>query len=497
MDYQIVGAVTVTEPAWRAMALLWAGFIRAHEPDCRVRLFHQGLDEAALQALSRLDVEASLLVAPRLAIGKVARSRFAKLYAMCQMNVPYVFVDTDAYVLGSLRDLWTIAEGPIACAPHLDTAYVRAHGNKPNSGVVVVRDPDSLSWPRLAAHGRRGRWVFDRDDQGLLGACVPELRARYFSTRFNARARYCRIVPHPDLGRVRAYCELASVPDALGPGHEVVVCHFYGRHAKPWHVGDPVYERSLVVDGSAPRGPGAASPLTPRLIVAKVSGSGHEPSDASGDSPEGSADGARMLAGAPAGESRRCTGPRSPSARTQTAAELADAVLDQIDQEPCAGYRMVGAVEAVLEGLSPARSPARPKVELRISASGGGAFLFMRGVPDAHGPPATLLHAISNRGAVDPSIGRIVWRGPSEGPLVEEVLNLTLKWRGTSPHDRRASLIRWIDEHSGKALYTQYAIWLYAQAVEERASVAAPPGDATRARQRIEELLERARGILE
>jgi len=67
-----------------------------------------------------------------------------KLWNLCHIGAPYIFLDADAFVLSDLSALWTLASG----RRFLGTSHDWYGGPTldMNSGVMVVNDPSVLDW---------------------------------------------------------------------------------------------------------------------------------------------------------------------------------------------------------------------------------------------------------------------------------------------------------------------------------------------------------------
>ena len=169
---------------------------------------------------------------------------FFKLFQLCSLREPFIYLDADIVVLESLAHLWNRRHAqPWIGIDH--PKNIPGHtGDAPflNSGVQIVGDPDFYDYQRILACARAHDFKFEipGSDQASLWTYFRSIGYDYthpeIGTAWNACAGFVNLtrdVAGVWRGRVRG----------LEPVHEVYVNHYW--HAfKPWLIGCPLYEQA-------------------------------------------------------------------------------------------------------------------------------------------------------------------------------------------------------------------------------------------------------------
>jgi hypothetical protein len=178
---------------------------------------------------------------------QVLRSRhathniFFKLFQLCALRNPFIYLDADIVVLESLEHLWSRRhDQPWIGIDH----QANIPGNTGafrflNSGVQIVGNPEFYDYGAILCCARANDFRFEipGSDQGCVWTYFRSIGYDYthpeIGTAWNACAGFV------DLARDEAGRWRGRVRE-LDPVHDVYVNHYW--HAfKPWLIGCPIY----------------------------------------------------------------------------------------------------------------------------------------------------------------------------------------------------------------------------------------------------------------
>lgn len=172
-----------------------------------------------------------------------------KLYVLCQLEFPFVFLDADAFLVGELSELESLlnADRPVFFVEH-EQAIVdefKLTSNFINSGCIVATKAqrEFLDWHKLYKFGKQRNFVFrfaedsriiPGSDQALLAAYARHTQYEYrhaiLDNRYNCGARYADTPVKDAQGRWT--CMVQDTP--------VKVLHYW--YEKPWIADCPIYK---------------------------------------------------------------------------------------------------------------------------------------------------------------------------------------------------------------------------------------------------------------
>lgn len=171
-----------------------------------------------------------------------------KLYTVCQLDFPFVFIDADAFILNKLDELKPLlaTEKPCFFVDHEASVFreFKLPENFINSGVFIAGQNarQLLDWHKLYAFGKQKRFVFrfkgyplsiiPGSDQSLLTAyCLAtgyEYRHELLTNKYNCGNKFV------DTWTKINNCWQASTSEI--PAH---ILHYWD--AKPWNAGCPIF----------------------------------------------------------------------------------------------------------------------------------------------------------------------------------------------------------------------------------------------------------------
>jgi hypothetical protein len=169
---------------------------------------------------------------------------FFKLYQLCSLREPFIYLDADIVVLESLAYLWERRQAKPWIGIDHPKNIPGNTGEIPflNSGVQVVGDPDFYDYDRILACAREHDFKFaiPGSDQGSLWTYFRSIGYDYthpeIGSAWNACAGFVDLTRDEGgrwRGRVRG----------LEPIYDVYVNHYW-RAFKPWRIGCPLYEEA-------------------------------------------------------------------------------------------------------------------------------------------------------------------------------------------------------------------------------------------------------------
>ncbi len=169
---------------------------------------------------------------------------FFKLFQLCSLDEPFIYLDADIVVLDRLDHLWDRRQAKPWIGIDHQANIPGCTGPVPflNSGVQIVGDPDFYDYGRLrsCAESRGFRFEVPGSDQGVLWTYFRDIGYDYTHPEIGAAWNACAgfVALQRDhsgawRGRVRG----------LEPVHDVYVSHYW--HAfKPWLIDCPIYDEA-------------------------------------------------------------------------------------------------------------------------------------------------------------------------------------------------------------------------------------------------------------
>jgi len=168
-----------------------------------------------------------------------------KLYNLCKITDPYIFIDADAFLMSEIDILIEASKTkPMIAINHQNIPGETDHLKEPvlNSGVMIVSNPRFLVWEnflKILARDQGFRWP--GTDQSLINSFCKEANYDYTHEEvgygWNSWSKYT--VFEEGLPFCRGLLE----------EHRVFVNHYWNK-SKPWKVDCPIYKETkrLLVD---------------------------------------------------------------------------------------------------------------------------------------------------------------------------------------------------------------------------------------------------------
>jgi len=155
-----------------------------------------------------------------------------KLYNLCFLKFPYIFIDVDAIILADPHYLWELRKDkPWIIVDH-QTPPGYEQWNFMNTGVVIVDDPTFCNWNKIIELQRQRDFVYDIGgyDQPLLDVYFKDIKYDYHHEKFghdwNSCADFNRIWMTPK-------CEWKAETFAFDKNYPVNIHHYWNK--KPWN----------------------------------------------------------------------------------------------------------------------------------------------------------------------------------------------------------------------------------------------------------------------
>lgn len=169
---------------------------------------------------------------------KASHNVLFKLYNLCLIDEPFIFIDADAFVIHDTKALINASkQKPFIAVNHQVIPGHTDHLSEPvlNSGVMLVSDQKLFSWNDfMAILFRDRRFVHPGTDQSLINSFFKEANYDYthqdVGYEWNSWARYTVFD-----GEI-AYCK------GLPVEHPVYLNHYW-NDAKPWNINCPIYAK--------------------------------------------------------------------------------------------------------------------------------------------------------------------------------------------------------------------------------------------------------------
>lgn len=163
-----------------------------------------------------------------------------KLFNLCQINEPFIFIDADAFLLTSAEPMLLAAKDkPFIAINHQNIPGQTDHLTEPvlNSGVMIVSDPSIFQWNNfIRILARDQRFVHPGTDQSLVNSLVKMFNYDYthhiIDFSWNSWSNYTV------WENGKAFCR------GLETEHEVNINHYWNDR-KPWNVDCPIYNKFI------------------------------------------------------------------------------------------------------------------------------------------------------------------------------------------------------------------------------------------------------------
>jgi hypothetical protein len=162
-----------------------------------------------------------------------------KLYNLCNITEPFIFVDADAFFLSNYENLLKAShDKPFIAVNHQKIPDHTSHLSYDffNSGMMVVSDPAIFDWNALISRLiQDSKFIYPGTDQSMLNSYFKNMNYDYthslVSFGWNSCAKYT--VYNPDK---TALCI------GLGAEYAVHLNHFWWEY-KPWRLGCPIFSK--------------------------------------------------------------------------------------------------------------------------------------------------------------------------------------------------------------------------------------------------------------
>jgi hypothetical protein len=222
------------------MCLMWAHSVyKASCGNARiVILTEKSLPAGFVEMLKKYNAEVE--ICPNLNSSLHHNYRF-KLYNLCHLDYPFIFIDCDILVMGNLQYLWDRKDDkPWIGIDH--QLNIPGHtGKQPflNSGVQIVGDPAFYDFDRIikVASQRQFKYDVPGKDQAAIWTYFKSIGYDYthpeIGTEWNACAGFSRI-EKDDL----SYWKGETF--GLDNVHRIYVNHYWWDY-KPWLINCPAY----------------------------------------------------------------------------------------------------------------------------------------------------------------------------------------------------------------------------------------------------------------
>ena len=162
-----------------------------------------------------------------------------KLYNLCLIEDPFIFIDADAFIVSNYKTLLEAGkEKPMIAINHQIIPGQTDHLTEPvlNSGVMVVSDPKFMNWEsflRILIRDRCFKWP--GTDQSLINSYCKESKYDYTHSKvsygWNSWSKYSVYEGE------KLFCR------GLAEEHEVHINHYWNE-CKPWSINCPLYKKT-------------------------------------------------------------------------------------------------------------------------------------------------------------------------------------------------------------------------------------------------------------
>jgi hypothetical protein len=174
-----------------------------------------------------------------------------KLYVICNLDFPFIFMDADAIMVDSIQEIEPLFhEKPAIFIDHEPDIEGHTVGFPPfiNSGVFMVNDPSKLliNWDKLLGHAfkcgfncrfkENGAYI-PGTDQSVLKSYFDSIGYQYRHEKFGVHYNTCA-------ERVRAFKGPLGWRAVNHEGDPVKIIHYWGPF-KPWAVDCPIFKELI------------------------------------------------------------------------------------------------------------------------------------------------------------------------------------------------------------------------------------------------------------
>lgn len=169
-----------------------------------------------------------------------------KLYNLCRIDKPFIFLDADIFVLSNLNFLWERRN----IKPFIGINHQQVPNHSTlcshkflNSGVQIVGDPDWYNYERIEeSYNRNNKQLHVPGiDQAAIYDYCQNIKYDYTHPEigygWNACAGYTRIFK--DGSKYYGICSGLKEADAP-PEYQVYINHYWNEF-KPWNINCPIY----------------------------------------------------------------------------------------------------------------------------------------------------------------------------------------------------------------------------------------------------------------
>ena len=173
-----------------------------------------------------------------------------KLYVLCHINFPFLFIDSDAFIVSTLNKLKNInIDRPILAIDHENIQDITSsHPPFINSGVLLIDDPnkDIMNWDKLYAYSKKCGFVFrfkntkqiiPGTDQSVLKSYFDLIDYDYSNPQFNYSYNTCSL-------EVDFTKDQNGNWQAMKNGNQIHIVHYWDKF-KPWKIKCPIFQETI------------------------------------------------------------------------------------------------------------------------------------------------------------------------------------------------------------------------------------------------------------
>jgi hypothetical protein len=173
-----------------------------------------------------------------------------KLYISCNINFPFIFIDSDAFIVGSLSEVKSILDSDRKVVFIDHETNLKDTKDFPlfiNSGFFINNDVEKsiLNWGYLYEYAKKRGFIFKfkngktipGTDQSLIKSYLDYIGYKYNSetidTKYNSFA-----------GSVTKIEKINNLWKCYKDEAEIKVIHFWSSY-KPWEIGCPIFGETI------------------------------------------------------------------------------------------------------------------------------------------------------------------------------------------------------------------------------------------------------------
>lgn len=161
-----------------------------------------------------------------------------KMFNLCSLKEPFIFIDADAFLINEISTLEKeFTSKPMIAINHQKIPGQTDHLKEKvlNSGVMLVSDPNFLSWKELIKIFKRDRrFIWPGTDQSLINSFCKENNYDY--THPNVGFEWNSWAKYTVWEGSKAFCK------GLQYEHPVYINHYWNNQ-KPWNINCPIYKK--------------------------------------------------------------------------------------------------------------------------------------------------------------------------------------------------------------------------------------------------------------